>query len=1213
MKITLGTATATILLLGLTGGWAMAAAGDAEVQTRGVGVYPGDPREDFAPTLVPDATTYRNLAFRRPALQSSAYDYNLTAQLVTDGIKERVPPRWVATTTSEEGLVPKPSREFTLDHNATSGLDFAGPAWIQFELGGGAAPLQIDRIQVEAHPRRPPPWERKRPRKTVKDPGAETKEWGWTVSTSDDGKTWTAVGHISGQLEAPPPPPSGGNMSEIFAWFRRANPVLRPSIPLSAPQHARFYRVSLDSAAGESWALAKVTFFDGNRPVEVGGPYRFSSAWMSEGAGTQWVSVDLGAPSSFDRVSLSWIRRAAEGTIQASDDGETWRDVQALPAGSGTSDDVKLAQPASGRYVRILMTRPASPEGYVLSELEVWGRGGLVPLAHAAAAPRDGRLDLAGGGWRVQRDSLVHADGLALSEPGFQDDDWVIATVPGTVLSSYWNAGALPDPNFGDDQLAISDSFFYADFWYRTEFQAPAAGAGQRSFLNFDGVNWKAEVYLNGEKVGRVEGGFMRGRFDVTGLIHPGKLNALAVRIEKNATPGSVKQKTIERGGQNGGALGADNPTYHASIGWDWIPTVRGRNIGLWNDVYVSVTGPVTVEDPFVETTLPLPDTSRADVMITASLVNHESRAVSGTLRGSFGDATFAQAVELAPDATRTVVLGPSANPTLRLSKPRLWWPNGYGDPDLYDVTLEFVVDGQVSDTTAFKAGVRQFTYSEDGGALRIWINGRRFVGRGGNWGFPETNLRYRRREYDVAVRLHRDMNFTMIRNWVGQTGDDEFYEACDRYGIVVWQDFWLANPYDGPDPDDDDLFLRNVRDTVLRIRNHPSLGLYCGRNEGDPPPTLERGIRSILADLDADIHYIPHSANGPVSGGGPYWAEAPRFYFEQRATPKLHSELGMPNIVNFESLQQMMPKAALWPQGLDWGLHDFNLDGAQRLAAFRKMLDDSYGGADNAADWVKLAQFINYTGYRAMFEAQGKSRMGMLLWMSHPAWPSFVWQTYDYYFDPTAGYFGSRKGSEPLHIQWNPTTDQVEVVNYSAGHAPGLMAHAEILNMDGVVKWEADAAVDSQEDSVVPAIKMEYPAGLSAVHFIRLRLMRGDTLVSDNFYWRGTQEGNYKALRTLPKVKVEASTRTERHGKSFVLTTELSNAQKEPALMVRLEVVRAQRGDRVLPALFSDNYVALMPGERRTIRTEIEAADARGEEPRIAVEGFNVDRELSR
>jgi hypothetical protein len=238
---------------------------------------------------------------------------------------------------------------------------------------------------------------------------------------------------------------------------------------------------------------------------------------------------------------------------------------------------------------------------------------------------------------------------------------------------------------------------------------------------------------------------------------------------------------------------------------------------------------------------------------------------------------------------------------------------------------------------------------------------------------------------------------------------------------------------------------------------------------------------------------------------------------------------------------------------------------------------------------------------------------MGLLLWMSHPAWPSFVWQTYDYAFDPTAGYYGSRKGSEPLHIQWNPSTDQVEVVNYSAGHVPGLTAHAEILNLDGAVQWQADASIDSTEDSVAPAIKLEYLAGFSAVHFIRLKLSRGDTLLSDNFYWRGTQAGDYKALRTLPKVPLDAATRSERKDGHFVLTTELSNPAKAPALMVHLVVVRAQSGDRVLPAIFSDNYVALMPGERRTIRTEIDAADARGEEPRIAVEGFNVERVLSR
>jgi hypothetical protein len=228
---------------------------------------------------------------------------------------------------------------------------------------------------------------------------------------------------------------------------------------------------------------------------------------------------------------------------------------------------------------------------------------------------------------------------------------------------------------------------------------------------------------------------------------------------------------------------------------------------------------------------------------------------------------------------------------------------------------------------------------------------------------------------------------------------------------------------------------------------------------------------------------------------------------------------------------------------------------------------------------------------------------------MSHPCWPSFVWQTYDYYFDPTAGYFGSKKGSEPLHIQWNSATDRIEVVNYSAGAAPGLTARVEVLNMDGSLQWEKSASVDSVEDSVAAPITMEYPQELSPVHFIRLKLARGDTVVSENFYWRGIEEGNYTALRTLPKVQVTAATKVERQGARWILKTELNNASRHPAVMVHLKAVRGRSGDRILPALYSDNYVSLMPGERRQIRIQIQDADTRGESPRIVVEGFNIAR----
>ncbi len=1146
---------------------------EAQQFTRGVGVYPGDPKEDFAPQLAIDQT-YRNLALRRPAYHSSSYDYNLTAQLVTDGIKETKMPRWVSTATSDTGVLKRNEREFVLDHNVVSTVNLRGPkAWVQIELGGGAEAPEVDRIDVFARAQT-----------------GQNQAAGWTcvVSGSEDGKIWKELGRATG-TDSP-------------------GREVRPSVAFAGPSRSRFYRVELAAASVTAWRVAEVSLFDKARAVEAGGPHHFTSAWMSAGTGEEWVYVDLGAPCTFDRVALHWIRRAAEASLQVSGDAKAWTTVQAVPPSAGPTDEIRLGRPAKGRYVRVLMTRAASPEGYILSEFEVYGRGGPVPTPRPALSVRGrGREDLGPGSWRVQRDSLVAATGNQISRPGFADRDWLVATVPATVLTSYLNAGALPDPNFGDNQLMISDSFFQSDFWYRTEFKAAPAQGGKHVWLNFDGINWKADVFLNGEKIGRVEGGFMRGRFDVTSRIRPGAVNALAVKIEKNATPGSTKEKTFQSPGLNGGALGADNPTYHASIGWDWIPPIRGRNTGIWGAVYLDSTGPAAIEDPLVTTTLPLPDTSRAEVAIEATVRNLEAAPVSGTVRGRFGETAFEVPVSLDAKSAKTV------RHTFQLANPRLWWPVGYGEPNLYPVELTFeTANHAVSDSKSFQAGVRQFTFSEEGASLRIWINGRRFVGRGGNWGFPESMLRYRSREYEAAARYHRDMNFTMIRNWVGQIGDEAFYEACDRNGIVVWQDFWLANPADGPDPDDNEMFLRNVRDTVLRIRNHPSIGLYCGRNEGLPPKRIEEELRRMLPELHPGLHYISSSSFGPVSGNGPYRALPPSTYFRQPRT-KFHSEMGMPNIVNAESLRAMIPDSAMWPQGDVWGLHDFSLQGAQGGASFREIIEKGYGGADSAEEWVRLAQFVNYDGYRAMFEAQAAHRMGLLLWMSHPAWPSFVWQTYDYYFDPTAAYFGCKKASEPLHIQWNPVAESVEVVNYSGGDALGLTARAEVLNMDGSIQWEKTAALDSAEDSTITPIRFEYPSGLSPVHFIRLKLSRGEDVISSNFYLRALKEGDYTAIRQLPKVNLEAATRIERQGTRWVMRTELRNGSARPALMVRVKAVREKSGDRILPAIYSDNYIALMPGEHRVLSTELEHADTRGERPRVVVDGFNVGDVIER
>lgn len=1155
----------------------------AQQSTRGIGVYPGDPAQYDGPSLAVDTQSYRNLALHRPAYQSSAYDYNLTAQLVTDGIQETALPRWIVTSTSDKGVLPKTAREAFLDEGVVSDVEITGDApWVQLDIEG-AEPPEIDHMDV-----------------TIRKMYAPAPQGGWTivVAGSNDGATWSEAGRFTG-IDFP-----GRHDSE---------PSFVEPIQFAAPVRYRSYRVTFSAANVKKWGVADIGLSDHDQPVYVAGPLVFSSAWMSAGSGDEWVSVDLGAECTFDRVALAWIRRAAEGSIQVSEDGGQWRTIEPLPGGSGQTDDVKLASPAHARWVRLLMTRPAEPGGhYILSELEVYGRGGPVPVAQAApTAQQDGSLALARGAWRLERASQVKATGEQLSQAGFSDGDWMVATVPGTVLTSYLNGGAIADPNFGENQYAISDSFFTADFWYRDEFTAPALAAGQHAWLNFDGVNWKAEVYLNGQRVGFIDGGFMRGKFDVTRLIHPGAKNALAVRVLRNAHPGGTKDKEAAES-PNGGALGLDNPTYHASIGWDWMPTIRGRDTGIWSNVTLTETGAVAIENPQVTSTLdssgrPLPDTSSADVTIAATLRNQDEHAVSGTLRAKFGDITVETPVMLDASSSKTVTLSPTSNPALHIAHPKLWWPNGYGDPNLYPVTISFLVDKKASDTKSFDAGIRQFTYSEEGGALKIWINGRRFIARGGNWGFPESMLRYRAREYDIAMRFHRDQHFNMARDWVGQVGDEAFYDAADRYGIVIWQDFWLANPWDGPNPENNDFFLRNARDYVLRIRNHASLGLFCGRNEGFPPKPIDDGLRAMVAELEPHSHYISSSADGPVGGHGPYRVEPLRYYFEH-TPPKFHSEIGSPNVPEMPILRRTLDEKGMWPVGPEWRLHDFYPENP-----FETAVEKNFGGAANVEQFDRFAQFVDYDAYRGMFEGQSKNRPGVLIWMSHPAWPSILWQTYDYFFDTDAAYFAAKHASEPLHIQWNAAADTVEVVNYSAGDQSGLTARAEVIDIDGKVKWQKAATLDSKEDSTESPIKMEYPAGLARTHFIRLMLLRGGKVLSTNFYLHGNTEEDYTGLRSLAEAKVAVKSHVTHRGEKWEISIELKNESDAPALMVNAKLVREKSGDPILPAFFDDNYVALMPGERRTLHAELENADTRGEQPRVVVNGFNVKQPSSR
>jgi hypothetical protein len=322
-----------------------------------------------------------------------------------------------------------------------------------------------------------------------------------------------------------------------------------------------------------------------------------------------------------------------------------------------------------------------------------------------------------------------------------------------------------------------------------------------------------------------------------------------------------------------------------------------------------------------------------------------------------------------------------------------------------------------------------------------------------------------------------------------------------------------------------------------------------------------------------------------------------------------------MPAVMTYESMLRTYSPDALWPQNKQWGQHDFTLSGAQAGETFNKLIADGYGEPQSAEEFARLGQFINYDGYRAMFESRSLNRKGLLLWMSHPAWPSMTWQTYDWYFEPTAAYFGCKKASEPIHIQWNPSDDSIEVVNYSGGYESNMTANARIINLDGSTVWEESITFDCSEDSTTKCIYLEFPEALDDVHFIKLNLTDvNETVISDNFYIRGKEYGNHQDLKKLGKAWVKTSFEYEKssdassiHGNEWRGTVRLENMSKVPAVMLRLNLIGRQDGDQILPMFYEDNYFSLMPGEKKTVSLRWYDADSRDNSPKVLVTGYNL------
>lgn len=936
-----------------------------------------------------------------------------------------------------------------------------------------------------------------------------------------------------------------------------------------------------------------------------------STFWRSKKEKVSWIYVDLGSVTSVSKIIVKWgTKKASLFSVELSSEGNpsspvNWKKVTAKASSSNDENIISIAK-TNCRFVKIQCEAIAENDYFEIAELEVYGK--VLPLVLPPELKYEvkGDLSLNGRNWFIQHSTFIDKKGEEISKASFVPNGWISATVPGTVLSNYIANGAVPDPNYSNQQLMISESFFTSNFWYQTKFVVSEAKKNKRIWLNFNGINWKGDIYFNGHFLGKSQGVYKRTVFEVTSFVQFGKPNGIAVLIHKNDNPGEVTEQHLKDPDGNGGSIGLDSPAILASIGWNWMPTIRGRNIGIWNDVFLNFTDDVLIENPFVSTSLNLPDTTLANLKVECQLNNFKNQEVIGVLRGVIDGQKFEWPVTLLPNEKKLVKLSSDQISALRIKNPKLWWPNGYGEQPLYQCQLEFYTQGNLSDKKKIEFGIRHFSYTIDNNNLRISVNGKPIIVKGGNWGMAESMLQCDSIGYDTRVRLHKDMNMNMIRNWIGSVGHDEFYTACDKYGILVWDDFWLANPVDGPHPIDNDLFISTVEDKILRLRNHPSIALWCGRNEGYPPAVLDSAMTVATATLDPTRFYLSSSAHSPVTGLGPYETKDPKWYFTERGTT-FHSEQGIVAPPNYESLVAMMPKDKVWPINDLWGLHDWT---QPRVTIFYDDLIKSYGLPKDAKDFSKKAQMLNMEGPKAMFESWQSNRgPGVLVWMSHPAWPSLICQTYDYYFDATAAYYAFKKAGEPLHILWRADNEKVQIVNNTFKEVSQSLAVIQVFDLNGKQVTKIVKQLDCPSNAVIDVEKIDFTASSTPVQFIKVEwFTKNGDLLSDNFYWRGTDYMNYQALESINKAQISASITTVKSKNEVNVKVALKNTSDHVALMIRLMGHYNKSGERVLPLWCNDNYVSLTPGASKIIEVKIPIEAYSKDTIHFQYEGWNVD-----
>ncbi|MFT3934280.1 MAG: glycoside hydrolase family 2 TIM barrel-domain containing protein [Chitinophagaceae bacterium] len=844
-------------------------------------------------------------------------------------------------------------------------------------------------------------------------------------------------------------------------------------------------------------------------------------------------------------------------------------------------------------------------------------------------------------GWICAKAADLKMKGNEISMPSTPLTNWQPAVVPGTVLTTMLANKQIPDPFYGMNNQLIPDIFKtgkeYYTYWFIKDFKETFPANGEQVWLNLRGVNYGCDVYINGHLLNATthKGMFLRQRYNISTFLQKNGNNRLAIIVYPPDVTGNAN------GGQGGDGTIARNVSLQYVAGWDWIQPIRDRNTGIWDKVLIEKTNQVNIINPHIITEVPgvrIPNAKQAPAIIklSAELENAAIKPVSGVLSYQLEGKTISKKVVLPASATQLVQLD-----DLTLPNPKLWWPSGYGAQDLYNLNLRFTINGStVSDEEKISFGIREIksVWNNDTRSAQVMVNGQKIFIKGGNWIISDAMLRFSPERYDAEIRFHRDMNLNLIRIWGGAiTERPEFYEACDKYGILVMQDFWGSGDCNGRwqdpmklddqwtrrnYPDDHNLFLTSAADQIKMLRNYASLAIWCGGNEITLPGDIFHPLKdSILPALDGTRWFIDYSNSDSMSynflggnGDGPYGIQNTKTFFAHRTYP-FNSEIGSVGTGDYESLERFMPEANRVVPTDRRGPEDVmdSVWNYHKYISYGHSLQP-YGAPKDIKDFTEKAQLVNYDQYRALMEGFSAHMWewytGVIIWKTQNPWTALRGQMYDYYLDPNACLYGLHKGSEPLHILLNPADSMVMVVNNTFETHRDMMLQVKLFDMKG-----KETNVTEVFSEIGPTLSKKYLGiqrelkriAANEGAFVLLRLVSTKKeIISENLYWMPDSTGNYSGLQKMDKSN--ATTNAKQIAKNKIAVTVTNPAQAPVAFFNRISLLDQQTHKRILPCFYSDNYISVLPGESKTITVDYPASNTM---PVVEIRGWNQQAQM--